>query len=59
MELIALLRRELDTTGRDPSWLHDLLVDLDPQEILTTNPEDLWEKALIRTQHPALGDRTR
>ena len=50
--LIALLRRELDTTGREPSWLHDLLVDLGPQEILTTNPEDLWEKALMRRNIP-------
>lgn len=50
--LITFLRRELDTDGREPARLHDLLLDLGPKEILTTNPEDLWEKALKRRNIP-------
>lgn len=46
--LIDLLRRELDTSTKEPSEIHQLLLDLSPPEILTTNPEDLWEKALRR-----------
>lgn len=46
--LIDLLRRELDTSSKEPSEVHQLLLDLAPPEILTTNPEDLWEQALRR-----------
>ncbi len=49
--LIELLTKELSTDGKDPSWLHDRLIDLlqiSPAEIFTTNAEDMWEKAFLR-----------
>lgn len=44
--LIAFLRTQLDTSGRDPSVVHQRLLELAPSHLITTNPEDLWEKAL-------------
>src|SRR5262249_41736112 len=49
--LIELLARELSTDGKDPSWLHNRLIDLmqiSPAEVLTTNVEDMWEKAFLQ-----------
>lgn len=46
------LRVQLDTKGIEPSPVHHRLLDLDPGEILTTNPEDLFEKTLDQRGRP-------
>lgn len=44
--LVGLLMKHLLPEDRQPNWEHRALLRLAPPQIITTNPEDLWEKAL-------------
>lgn len=50
--LVAFLQQALSTVGRDPSSCHQALLGLEPKHILTTNPDDLLERAMRSLARP-------
>jgi NAD-dependent SIR2 family protein deacetylase len=50
--LVASLQESLATLGIEPNTLHDHLIDLCPPVIVTTNFDDLLERALDRRRLP-------